>query len=338
MSERAAEITAIEYACPQKVETNLDLQQAYPGWDMDIVFSKTGVRQRHIAGHEECASDLAYAACTKLLARGAVPRSAIDGLIVCTESPDYVMPPNATLLQHRLGLAKSVAAFDYTLACSGYVYGLAICKAFIEAGILENILLVTCDTYSKYIRPDDRGARTLFGDAAAATLIRRGERGIGETALATDGSGAESFILRNRACRNGLGPADSPAPAEKFIHMDGLAILTFVKKEIPAFTRSLLSKAHVDLNAIDLFIFHQASKIALDQLRSTLGVPCHKTFSNLENLGNTVSCSIPIAIYDAWRAGKLKPGMLTLLVGFGVGLSWGGALVRWTGNFMDGSA
>lgn len=334
MPERAAEIIAIEYACPQKVETNLDLERLYPAWNMSSVVSKTGVRQRHVAGPGECASDLAYAAGVKLLDRGVVPRSAIDGLIVCTESPDYLLPPNATLLQHRLGLPKSVAAFDFTLACSGYVYGLAICKAFIEAGILENILLVTCDTYSKYIRPDDRGPRTLFGDAAAATLVRAGDRGIGEMDLATDGSGAESFILRSRGCRNGAGHEPGCTSATEYIQMDGLAVLTFVKKEIPAFTRKLLSKAHLDLSAIDLFIFHQASKVALDQLRAALGIPCHKTFSNLENLGNTVSSSIPIAIYDAWRAGKLKPGMLTLLVGFGVGLSWGGALVRWTGNFM----
>ncbi|HEV2495908.1 MAG TPA: ketoacyl-ACP synthase III [Terriglobia bacterium] len=333
MSARAAEIIAIDYACPQKVETNLDLQQAYPGWDMESVVKKTGVYQRHIAGPEECASDLAYEACVKLMDRVAVSPVSIDGLIVCTESPDYVLPPNAPLLQHRLGLPRSVAAFDYTLACSGYVYGLAICKAFIEAGLLENVLLVTCDTYSKYIRPDDRGARTLFGDAAAATLVRCGERGIGELDLATDGSGAKAFILRSGGCRNGVRHQHNHALAAEYIQMDGLAVLTFVKKEIPAFTRSLLRKAHLDLNDIDLFIFHQASKIAMDQLQAALGLPCHKTFSNLEKLGNTVSSSIPIAIHDAWRAGKLKPGMLTLLVGFGVGLSWGGALVRWTGNF-----
>jgi 3-oxoacyl-[acyl-carrier-protein] synthase III len=339
MQERAAEIIAVEYACPEKVETNLDLQRLYPAWDMDSVAGKTGVYERHLAAPEECASDFAYNACVKLLDRVAVPRSAIDGLIVCTESPDYVLPPNATLLQHRLGLPKSVAAFDYTLACSGYVYGLAICKAFIEAGLLETLLLVTCDTYSKYIRPDDRGARTLFGDAAAATLLRCGERGIGEVDLATDGSGAEAFILRNRGCRNGVRHDDSHAPPSgNFIHMDGHAVLTFVKNEIPAFISSLLRGAHLDLNDIDLFIFHQASKIAMDQLRSVLGLPCHKTFSNLEKLGNTVSSSIPIAIHDAWRAGKLKPGMLTLLVGFGVGLSWGGVLVRWTNNFMGDPA
>jgi len=335
MPERAAEIIAVEYACPEKVETNLDLEKLYPTWNMSSVARRTGVYQRHIAGPDECASDLAYRACVKLLARAAVAPSAIDGLIVCTESPDYILPPNAPLLQHRLGLAKSVAAFDYTLACSGYTYGLAISKAFIEAGLLENILLVTCDTYSKYIRPDDRGARTLFGDGAAATLIRRGERGIGEVDLATDGSGAGSFILKNGGCRNGVHQHGGDSPQDGVhIQMDGPAVLNFVKGEIPAFITNLLRKGRLAPEQVDLFIFHQASKTALDELQAILKIPCDRTFSNLEKMGNTVSSSIPIAIHDAWRAGRVKPGMVTLLVGFGAGLSWGGVFVRWTNNFM----
>jgi 3-oxoacyl-[acyl-carrier-protein] synthase-3 len=338
MQRPAAEIVAIEYSLPKKVETNEELRALYPHWDIDAVAKKTGVFQRHVARAEECASDLAYSACLRLFEAQEILPAEIDGLLVCTQSADYVMPPTATLLQHRLGLNKSVAAFDYTLACSGYVYGLAMCKAFIESGLLRSILLVTCDTYSKYIRPDDRATRTLFGDGAAVTLIRKGTPGICEVGLATDGSGGEKFIVRGGGCRNGSRPGERNATGTdvKHIEMDGLGVISFVKKEIPSFTENLLRKANLRREDIDLFIFHQASKISLDQVSQILGIPPEKTFINFANIGNTVSSSIPIAIKDAWQGGKLKPGMVATLVGFGVGFSWGGALVRWTNNFRGG--
>lgn len=337
MMERAgAEILAVEYFLPAKVETNEQLRELFPHWDIDNLSKKTGVFQRHIAAQDECASDLAYQACVRLFEATQVSPPEIDGLIVCTQSPDYVMPPTSTLLQHRLGLSKKVAAFDYTLACSGYVYGLATCRAFIESGLLKCILLVTCDTYSKYIRPDDRGPRTLFGDGAAATLVRRGTPGICEVELATDGSGGDKFIVRGGGCRNGSGacPQTELKKDAKYIEMDGFGVLSFVKKEIPSFTENLLAKARLCREDVDLFIFHQASKISLDQVSQILAIPPEKTFINFENIGNTGSSSIPIAIKDAWEAGRLIPGMVTLLVGFGVGLSWGGAVVRWTDRFI----
>ncbi len=335
MERPAAEIVAIEYSLPELVETNAALQALYPHWEMDAVYRKTGVLERRIAAPDECASDLAYAACVRLLESTATDPAEIDGLIVCTQSPDYVMPGTSALLQHRLGLSKRVAAFDYTLACSGYVYGLAICKAFIESQLLGSILLVTCDTYSKYIRPDDRATRTLFGDAAAVTLIRRGVAGIREVDMATDGSGAEQFIVRGGGCRDLSRSAvhKEGTTAGKFIDMNGLSVLSFVKKEIPAFTRNLLCKSRLTSQDVDLFIFHQASKISLDQISQMLEVPPEKTFTNVERIGNTVSSSIPIAIKDAALDGKLKPGMVMMLIGFGVGFSWAGAVVRWTDRF-----
>jgi 3-oxoacyl-[acyl-carrier-protein] synthase-3 len=337
MNSHSAEIIAIEYSLPEHIETNEDLRRLFPQWDIDALAKRTGVSQRHIAAPEECASDLAYKACVALFEKRSIAPDDVDGLIVCTQSPDYVMPPTAALLQHRLGLPKSVMAFDYSLACSGYVYGLAMSKAFIESGLLNTVLLITCDTYSKYIRPDDRGVRSLFGDGAAVTLIRRGAPGIGEVSLATDGSGADRFIVRGGGCRR---ESCSSAPGSKpnggkHIEMDGFGILSFVKKEIPPFAESLLRRAALSTEDIDLFVFHQASKISLDQVSQLLGIPAEKTFTNFECIGNTVSSSIPIAIKDAWQVGKIKNGMLTMLVGFGVGLSWGGGIVRWTDNFWS---
>ncbi|MEQ1727557.1 MAG: 3-oxoacyl-ACP synthase, partial [Vicinamibacterales bacterium] len=178
-----AEIVGIEYALPDRVCTNEDLQREFPSWDMTAVERKTGVRRRHIAGPDECASDLAYTACERLFEATGVPRESIDGLVVCTQTPDYVLPATSALLQRRLGLPVRLMAFDYTLACSGFVYGLAMCRAFVESELLRTVILVTCDTYSKYIRPDDRSTRTLFGDGAAATLIRAGREGIGTVEL-----------------------------------------------------------------------------------------------------------------------------------------------------------
>jgi 3-oxoacyl-[acyl-carrier-protein] synthase-3 len=339
MRRRTAEIVSIEYCLPDKVETNQELSALFPEWDLDSLSRKTGVYQRHIAAPDECASDLAYRACLRLFQTAAVARSEIDALIVCTQSPDYQMPPNATLLQHRLGLPKSVAAFDYSLACSGYVYGLVLCKALIESGLMNTIILITCDTYSKYIRANDRGTRTLFGDGAAATLVRRGTAGICHVSLATDGSGAEKFIIKSGGCRgaSGIRAEAGPASDDKYIQMDGFGVLSFVKREIPPFTENLLRKARLTRDQIDLFIFHQASKISLDQVSGILGIPKRKTVINFENIGNTVSSSIPIAIKMGWEAGVLMPGMVTMLLGFGVGFSWGGAIVRWTDNFQDGS-
>lgn len=340
MSSPGAEIIAIEYALPSRIETNEELQRLYPQWDMEALASKSGVRQRHIAAPEECASDLAYTACRQLLDETGFRPGDLHGLIVCTQTPDYIMPPTATLLQHRLGLPSSVAAFDYTLACSGYIYGLAMCKAFIESGLMQAILLVNCDTYSKYIRPDDRATRTLFGDGAAATLVCRGEQGIGPVFLGTDGSGASKFIARGGGCRNGLGSAYASAEEGPFrgpfIEMDGFGVLGFVKKEIPPFVSAFLEKAGLPRSQVDLFVFHQASRISLEQVCQLLEIPPEKTFTNFDLIGNTVSASIPIAIREAWQAGKIRAGMNSVLVGFGVGLSWGGAIMRWTEAFMGG--
>lgn len=320
-----AEIVGIEYALPARIVTNADLEREYPAWDMPAVARKTGVVERHVAAEGECASDLAFQACERLLAATGVRREEVDGLLVCTQSPDFIMPPTSAILQRRLGLPTTVAAFDYTLACSGFVYGLAISRAFIESGILGTVLLVTCDTYSKYIRPDDRATRTLFGDGAAATLIRRGRAGIGHVELGTDGSGAEAFIVREGGCRVPSTPGTSPT-----IAMDGLAVLGFVKREVPGLTHRLLRRGGVTRDDVDLFVFHQASQVSLDVLASSLEIPPSRLLVSLTHVGNNVSSSIPMGLRDAWAAGRLKPGMLLATVGFGVGFSWGGALLRWT--------
>ncbi|MDA1129814.1 MAG: ketoacyl-ACP synthase III, partial [Chloroflexi bacterium] len=265
-----------------------------------------------------------------------VAREAVGGIIACTQSPDHIMPPNATLLQHRLGLPVSVAAFDYSLACSGFIYGLFLAKALIESQSLDNILLVTAEAYSKLIHPQDRGTMALFGDGAAVSLIRKGTKGVGKVVLGTDGSGGNRFIVPAGGSRmpkssetcveiaNALGNVRTP----ENIHMDGPAVMTFVKKRIPDCVTGLLHQAGYTQENISLFIFHQGSALSLDYLEAALKLPKEKVYRNLARIGNTVSASIPIAIRDAQSDGLIVPGSRVLLTGFGVGFSWGACIVE----------
>jgi 3-oxoacyl-[acyl-carrier-protein] synthase-3 len=304
---------------------------------MAQVAQRTGVLRRHFAAPNETALDLSHQACRLLLEETGTNPDRVEALIVCTQTPDFIMPPNACLLQDRLGLAKNVAAFDLTLACSGYVYGLFLAKALIESGALETVILVTADTYSRLISADDRGPYALFGDGAAATLLVAGEVGLGEFVLGTDGSRGSAFAVPAGGARNPRSESTSRVSADRngnlrsqeHIQMDGPAILAFVQREVPGAVDCLLKKAGATLSEVDLVLFHQASQVALDYLEEVLGIPPAKTFRNLERVGNTVSASLPVLLSDAQHAGRLKPGDLVLLVGFGVGLSWGACLLEW---------
>jgi 3-oxoacyl-[acyl-carrier-protein] synthase-3 len=334
--ERGAFIEAIEYELPLRTQTNAELAELHPNWNMGEIALRTGVKSRHWAAADETALDLAHRACNRLLARVGLERRAVDAVIFCTQTPDHVMPPNACLLQHRLVLSNRVVAFDISLACSGFVYGLYLAKAMILSGC-NRVLLVTADTYSRLIHPDDRGPMTLFGDAAAATLISSGKASIGEFVLGTDGGGATAFIVPAGAARQPR-TADTAIPhtdaygntrSAESIRMRGNAVLDFVKREIPRNISELLDKAETRLDAIDLFVLHQASNLSTYYVSRALSLPADKVFTNIDHVGNTVSASIAIALADAQTQGVLRPGMHVLLCGFGVGLSWGSCLVQW---------
>ena len=332
-----AHIAAIEYALPERCVTNEELDRLHPEWSVHKVAQWTGVYQRYICAEDETSVDLATVACERLFERGEVAREDVGAIIVCSQSPDYIMPPNATLLHRRLGLPMSVAAFDYTLACSGYIYGLFMAKAFIESQLLDNIILVTAESYSKYIHPNDRGTVTLFGDGAAATLIRRGDKGVGEVAIGTDGSGGECFSIpaggtrTPKSAKTSIETVDASGNVRtpENIFMDGQAVLSLIKQQVPGCVRGLLSKSGYTSDDICLYVFHQSSKLSLDYLEKSLRIPPEKVWRNLERVGNTVSASIAIAIRDAELAGRIVPGSRLLLAGFGVGFSWGACIVDW---------
>ena len=333
-----AAIRDIDYYLPETEITNEHLSAENPSWDMAVVEQRSGVVRRRVARQDQTALDLALEAAERLLQRHSSLREELDALLFCTQSPDYIMPPNSSVLHQRLELRENVFALDFNLACSGYVYGLAMAQGLIASGSARNVLLVNADTYSKYIHPQDRAARVLFGDGAAVTWIDSSDDGNGvlDVLCATGGKHHERFIIRAGGCRLPRSAETSREEVDRSgnirsaenIEMDGMGILTFVNSKVPAQVRELLQRNALESKDIDLFVFHQASKMALDSLARLLSIEETRMFSNLREIGNTVSASIPIALKDALDAGRVKRGDRVVLSGFGVGLSWASALVR----------
>lgn len=321
-------IKAISYYLPEKIVTNEQLIQEFPEWTVDKIADKVGVNKRHIAG-DETISSMAIKAAENLFEENPdIKRGDIDFVLVCTQSPDYFLPSTACIVQNKLGIPKSCGAFDFNLGCSGYEYGLAIAKGYIAAGIANNILLITSEAYNKHIHIRDKGNRTIFGDAATATLISTdGFAEIGDFVLGTDGSGAEGLIVKTGGMAypekaNDIEFDENGNPhSSDFLYMDGAAIFNFTLRVVPKMVRQTLEKNGLSNEDIDLYVFHQANSFMLSHLRKKLKIEEDKFFINMAEIGNTVSSTIPIALYDAHKAGLLHGNLL--IAGFGVGLSWG---------------
>jgi 3-oxoacyl-[acyl-carrier-protein] synthase-3 len=322
-------IEDLEYFLPEQIVTNDDLQRENPSWEMSLIAGKAGVFERHFAAENETAYDLALKACEKLLERH--DKDLVDGIIFCTQTPDYIMPPNAFLLHRDLELRENIMAFDYNLGCTGFVYGLAMIQGFVAAGIAKRILLVTADTMSKLVNRKDRSGRVLFGDGAAAALVAASDstRGIIDVDLATSGRQYERAWVPAGGFR--LPRSDATAVeridhagncrSRNDFHMDGMGVWAFVNSQVPQYVRNLLTRNEIALEEIDLVLFHQGSKLLLDSLVKVLDLAEGQVFSNLAKVGNTSSASIPIALKDAWTQGRLRDGDKVLMSGFGAGLS-----------------
>jgi len=304
-----AVIKAIEYHLPSKVLTNAQLYSEVGDWTPRAIEEKTGIY-----------------------------------ILLCTQSPDYFLPTTACLLQDRLKLRTSCGALDFNLGCSGFVYGLGLAKGLIETGQARNVLLITAETYSKFLHPRDMSVRTIFGDAGAATLIVGIEPGdtsagdwIGPLVVGTDGSGADNLIVREGGMRYRQASnanancvdRDESQPTAAHLFMDGAEIFSFTLEVVPQCVKKLLSRARKSVGDVDLFVFHQANEFMLNHLRKKMKIAEEKFYVSMRNVGNTVSASIPIALKDAHKDGRLRPGDCVAVVGFGVGYSWAAALVRW---------
>ncbi len=328
-------IEAIASALPAQVVSNADLATENPSWLMDQVAARSGVLSRHLAAPGETALDLAIQACAALCLQ--TDLDGLDGIVFCTQTPDYVMPSNAFLLQEKLGLPDRVLAFDFNLACSGFVYGLAICRGLILGGQARRLLLVNADTYSRLINPGDRSARVLFGDGAAATVVSAATDRwrLVDFELWSSGRNWRKFCVPAGGFREPKG-GDSGREemdisgnrrSREDIHMDGFGVWSFINSTVPSQLETLLSRNRMGIADVDLFVFHQASALTLDSLERNLKIPHGKSFRHLETVGNTVSASIPVALARAEQEGRLTAGMRVLVSGFGVGLSAGSALI-----------
>ncbi len=334
-----AAIRGIATHLPEYVLTNEELAQTIGTWSADKIFEKTGIRERRIAAADETAGDLALAAARRLFDRAPGTADEVDFLLFCSQAPDYYLPTTACVLQDKLGLAKSIGALDFNLGCSGYVYGLSLAAGLIGTGSARNVLLLTADTYSKYIHPRDGSVRTLFGDGAAATLISADpvseQSEIGPFVFGTDGSGSADLIVQAGGFRlrsssaTAVEAADSSGNVRSAdnLHMRGAAVLNFTLREVPAAMQSLLARSGTDMTDYDGFVFHQANKFMLDALQRKAGVPPEKLPRYFEAIGNTVSSTIPFVLEQEIAEGRYSSGARLMLVGFGVGLSWAAARV-----------
>lgn len=332
ISLMGSRIAAIEYHFPPKKITNQDLSEAFPDYDFSKFEKKVGIVNRYVVEGNTTALDLAQAACLKLLTT--VDKSDIDFVLYCTQSPTYYLPTTACILQQRLGLPTTCGAFDFNLGCSGFTYGLGMAKGLIESGQAAKVLLVTAETYTRYIHPKDKSNKAIFGDAAAATLVVHSETDdIGPFLYGTNGAGAEHLIIKN-GCSLPYNPEATEQVygsdnvfTDNHLYMNGPEIFTFTAEVIPGFVREVLEKYRLQQGDIDQYIFHQANSFMLNHIRKQLDIPQDRFYIDLADGGNTVSSTIPIALKRYLEQHPGNGPRRIMLVGFGVGLSWSGGVI-----------
>lgn len=328
-----AYIHSISYYLPEKVLDNAQIAELFPEWSVEKIASKIGIDRRHISADDETATDMAVKAAQRLFEEHKIDKESIDFILLCTQSPDYYLPTSACIVQNRLNLPTTVGALDFNLGCSGYMYGLSLAKGLIVGGIARNVLLLTSETYTKHLHPRDKGNRTIFGDAASATLVSTdGFAKIANFSLGTDGAGAENLIVRRGGMRqpdaaNDLTFDENHNPVSSdYLYMNGSEIFNFTQEAVPALVADVLCKNQIEKEAIDLFVLHQANKYMMNFLRKKMKIDEDKFYYYMQNVGNTVSSTIPIALYHAKKDGLVQGNVL--LAGFGVGYSYGAGIIK----------
>ncbi|MCX7121985.1 MAG: ketoacyl-ACP synthase III [Gammaproteobacteria bacterium] len=319
-------IKAVSYAFPEKKLSNQDLAMLYPDWSVEKIAGKTGIAFRHIASEDQFSLELAELAAKKLFSDYEVSTDKIDFVIFCTQTPKYLLPTGACVLQSKLGLRNDVGAFDINLGCSGYIYALSVAHGLIQSGQAKSILLLTADTYTKLINPENRQLRTIFGDGASATLLEAQSDGAGiaQFSFYTDGTGYDKLI----APMSGVQGLMCNKPYQADLTMIGPDIFNFTIKCIPALVDAILLKNALSIADIDYCIFHQANSYMLSYLREKCGFTEEQFIIDMENYGNTVSSSIPIVLSNLFSTKKMDDSKTILLLGFGVGLSCAGTVIK----------
>jgi 3-oxoacyl-[acyl-carrier-protein] synthase III len=337
-------ILATAFTLPEEVLTYEELEDRFGAKTMKKVLSGAGIRNRRIAPPDVCGSDLAYDAASRLLSYHEIDPQSIDLLIFCTQTPDYFLPTTACVLHKRLNLKRECACFDINLGCSQYVYALSVAHSMIASKVASRALVLTGDTLGRTLHPMDRSVVPLLGDGGSATLVGEVPEGQGFLGfeLGTDGSGSEYLMIPAGGFRipiseeTGREVTDSEGNVrtQQNLYMNGAAIFHFAISVVPEVVRRVLDKHSLSIDDIDLFLFHQANKFMLDYLLKKLNISPDKTHFFLEDVGNSSGTTVPAVLTEAWRANKIRPGALVLLVGFGVGLSWAATIVRWPENSL----
>tara|TARA_B110000483_G_scaffold242641_1_gene329137 strand:+ start:1360 stop:2364 length:1005 start_codon:yes stop_codon:yes gene_type:complete len=328
-----ATISKVSYYLPKTKFSNLEY---YKSDKIKKIIKKVGIDNKFIASANQTAVDLASSCLKEFFKDNEKLKKKINFLIYCTQSPEFFLPSGSSIIQKEIFKGHNIGAIDINLGCSGYVYSLSIAKALVESKTYKNVLIVTSETYSKFINRKNIGVAAIFGDGASATLIDSSKNEIFKFDQGTDGSGYLDLIVPG----SGLGeiPKKAKKNLGKFkdhqLYMNGPAMFNFAINEVPKSIIKTLIKNKMKLENIDFFILHQANQYMLETIRDKLKISEKKFYINLENVGNTTSSSIPISIYRAVKEKKLKKNMKVLLCGFGVGFSWSSCIIKISDKFI----
>jgi 3-oxoacyl-[acyl-carrier-protein] synthase-3 len=315
----------IEYYLPKKIENAKILKKEIPSWNFKQSYNATGINKRYIADRETV-MDMALISAKKLIKKNKINKKKIDFLILVTQSPDSNIPATSNILHNKLSLKKSCLCFDLNQGCSGFIYGLSVASALIESKISKSGIIICSEKYSQYIQKNDKTCRPIFSDGASSALIVSSKNNdIVGFDLGSDGSGYENLIVplpgKNIKFKN-------KKLLKNKIFMDGAKVFMFTLSTVKSCFLNILKKSKILKKDIDYFVFHQASKKVLDNLSRKLDLDKNKVIKNYNLIGNTVSASIPIALKMAKKRKILKKNSKIMILGFGVGYSWGGCIIK----------
>lgn len=334
-------VAGLASALPARIIDNETLAQHFPVLTSADIYALTGVHQRRWADPGQTATDLAAQAVERLFAAGISPET-VDFLLMCTETPDHLLPASAYLLHQRLHLKQQCLACDINLGCSAWTHALGMAQGLLSAGIAHAGLIITADVISPYVNPRDRSTTLLFGDAATATYVTTSTdaKGLTHVLCGADGSGARHLQIPAGGARLPRSPETSQEYTDTSgncrslndLYMNGTEVLSFTLRQIPQTIHLLLQEAALPPEFIDHWLFHQASKPVLDALQRKFHIPEERFIRCLDRVGNTVGSTIPLALEHALHQGLLHPGQRLLITGFGVGFSWSAALIDWSSD------
>lgn len=327
MSNGEVKILGTGSSVPERIITNFDLEKMVDTSD-EWITTRTGIKERRIAQEEESTSTFALLAAQRALQAAQVSPEELDLIIVATVTPDMLFPATACLLQRELK-ARKAASFDLEAGCTGFVYALSLAEKYLQGGEGEKALVVGAETLSKILDWEDRSTCVLFGDGAGAAVLGLSEEeGIIATYLGSDGGGAHLLELP-AGCSRMPASLDTVNSRLHYIKMNGNEVFKFAVKIMEEASLEVIKRGQVEIDEVSLFIPHQANIRIINSAAKRLGIPEEKVFVNVHKYGNTSSASVPLALDEAYREGKIKRSDLVLLVGFGAGLTWGSALIRW---------